>query len=68
MMELAGLGFKKSTTMRGAMNNSDIKNAKKSDICKELFKKINEEEKEEDGCNIAEQQQREYNEKEEEDA
>ena len=40
MMELAGLGLKKSTTMREAMDNSDIKNAHKSDICKELFKRI----------------------------
>ena len=54
--------------MSATMNNKGMVDALKSEICKELFKKINEEEKEEDGCQLAEQHEREYNEQEKQDA
>ena len=41
-------------TMSATMKNKGMVDALKSEICKELFKKINEEEKEEDGCHLAE--------------
>lgn len=40
--------------MRTAMNNSSISKANKSAICEELYKKINEEENEEEDCHVAE--------------